>query len=138
MTCFATRRRALAALMGFESLTLALVSSLHLSHSLGRGSKPFDPTSAGIAEGLIAVVLAAGAVALVSSAERGRQLALAATGFAIVGFLFGVTFTILGGETIDRAYHAVMLPLLALTFLLIVRTGRRAPPSQIEPSGVQV
>ena len=83
-------------------------------------------------------MLAAGAVALWSSAERGRRLALAATGFAIAGFLFGLTFTILGGETIDRAYHAVMLPLLATTFLLIVRTGRRAPPGQIEPSGLKV
>lgn len=129
------RRRVIAALMGFEALTLAVVSSLHLSHSLGRGSKPFDPTSAGIAEGLIGIVLAAGAVALMSSAERGRQVALGATGFAIAGFLFGLTFTILGGATIDRAYHAVMLPLLALTFFLIVRTGRRAPPGRVEPSG---
>jgi hypothetical protein len=44
--------------MGFEALTLALVSSLHLSGALGDRSKSFDPTKAGVAEALIGFALA--------------------------------------------------------------------------------
>jgi hypothetical protein len=110
----------IAVLMGFEALTLALISTLHLSHTLGGRSKPFNPTAAGTAEAVIGVVLAAGAVSLLRS-QKGRTAALAATGFAIAGFLVGLTFTISGGNAIDIAYHAVMLPLLLLTLRALLR-----------------
>jgi hypothetical protein len=63
-----TRPRLIAALLGFEALTLSLISALH---SLGGGSKPFDPTAAGTAETLIGAALASGAVALIRD-EKAR------------------------------------------------------------------
>jgi hypothetical protein len=122
--------RWLAALMGFEAVTLALVSTLHVSHTLGGGSKPFNPTAAGIAEAVIGVVLLAGAVTLWRTPRAG---ALAATAFAIAGFLAGLGFTISGGDAIDIAYHAVMLPLLVFTLVALlrlrpVRRGYIRPP----------
>jgi hypothetical protein len=110
----------IAALMGFEALTLAVISSLHLSHTLSGRSKPFNATAAGIAEAVIGVALAAGAVSLLL-APRGRTVALAATVVAIAGFLVGLTFTISGGDAIDIAYHAVMLPLLLVTLRALLR-----------------
>jgi deazaflavin-dependent oxidoreductase (nitroreductase family) len=123
--------------MGFESLTLAIVSALHLSHRLGGGSKPFNPTAAGIAEAAIATALASGAVALSRDSGGGRGIALAATGFAIAGFLVGLTFTIKGGDAIGVAYHTVMLPLLLLTLLAIVRTRRRDRTGYLKPPWTQ-
>jgi hypothetical protein len=128
-------RRSLATLIGFEAVTLALVSTLHLSHTLGGGSKPFDPNAAGIAEALIGIALAVGAVTL-SRTRRGRAAAPAATAFAIVGFLVGLGFTISGGDAIDIAYHAVMLPLLVFTLIALLRL-RPVRRGYIRPSWMQ-
>jgi hypothetical protein len=113
--------RRIAALISFEAVTLAVVSSLHLSGVISGGSKPYDPTDAGIAEAIICLALAAGAAALVRDAKRGRAVALAATGFAVVGFIAGLTFTIRGGRTVDIVYHATMLPLLIASVVLLAR-----------------
>jgi hypothetical protein len=121
--------RRIATLMGFEALTLAIISPLHLSGVLGAGAKPFNPTAAGTAEAIIGAVLLIGALALVSNR---RNVAIAATAFAIVGFLVGLSFTFGGGTAIDIAYHATMLPLLLLTLLVLLRRRRPylAPPRQ--------
>lgn len=107
--------RGLAAMIAAEAGTLAVVSSLHLSGAIAGGTEPYDPGSAGVAEAVICVVLAAGAIALLVGHARGRKIALCAVGFAIVGFIIGLTFTIQGGTAFDVAYHAVMLPLLIAT-----------------------
>jgi hypothetical protein len=99
------------ALMAFVAATLAVMSALHLAGVVDDGSPPFDPDRAGIAEAVIAVVLVAGAFALVRDA---RRAALAAVVFAIAGFGVGLSMTIRGHATADIAYHAVMLPLLLL------------------------
>ena len=115
--------------MGLEALTLAVISPLHLSGVLGGGAKPFNPTAAGTAEAVIGVVLILGAFALGPGTARGRDAALAATAFAIIGFLVGLSFTLRGGDAIDVAYHAVMLPLLAFTMVALLRlrpTRRRS------------
>jgi glycerol uptake facilitator-like aquaporin len=112
------------ALMGLQAASLAVISPLHLTGTLAGGSKPFEPTDAGIAEAVICLVLIAGAVALARDRERGRGIALSMVVFAIVGFIVGLNFTIQGGDAIDIAYHATMLPLLLVT--LIALTGRRA------------
>ena len=120
-------RRGLAALMILEAAALAVVSTLHLSGLTGEGRRPYSPTAAGIAEAVIGVVLVAGAVALVRSPGRGRLVAQIATGFAVVGFIVGLTFTLIGGEPGDVAYHLVALPVLVATFvLLLIRTRPRA------------
>jgi hypothetical protein len=110
------------ALMGFVAATLVIMSGLHLAGVLGDGSPPFDPDRAGIAEAVIAVVLAAGAIAF---ARGGRGIALAALVFAIAGFGVGLSMTIRGHATWDIAYHATMLPLLLLGLVLLTAGSSR-------------
>src|SRR5205085_1990884 len=76
------------------------------------------PDRAGIAEAVIAVVLAAGAAALVRGA---RGVALGAVAFAIAAFGVGLSMTVRGGAAGDIAYHATMMPLLVFTLMLLAR-----------------
>jgi multisubunit Na+/H+ antiporter MnhF subunit len=107
----------LVALMMFEAATLGVMSTLHLSGVLAGGSEPFNASHAGIAEAIIAVVLLAGAAALVRGRNDARVIALAATVFAVVGFIVGLNFTVRGSDAIDIAYHVAVLPILVLTAL---------------------
>jgi hypothetical protein len=110
----------IARLMIFEAATLAVVASLHLGGALG-GSKPFRPTAAGVAEAIIGIALAGGAIGLLRKSAHAQDIAVAATLFAIAGFVLGLTFTVRGGGAFDVAYHAVMLPLLLLTLIVLLR-----------------
>ena len=129
------RNRAIAALLGFEALSLAVVSTLHLSHTLGGGSKPFNPTAAGIAEALIGIALVSAVVAVLRDTPGGRRVAPAATAFAVVGFLVGLAFTLQGGDTVDLAYHAVLLPLLVFTLVALLRRDAGPGPGSSSPPG---
>jgi hypothetical protein len=117
-------RRAVASLMLLEALSLAVISGLHLSGVIAGGARPYNPGAAGIAEAVIGVVLLAGAVLVMRSPARGRTAAVGATGFAIVGFLVGLGFTVSGGQPADVAYHAAVLPLLVVTLALSLRKSR--------------
>ncbi len=113
-----------AALMGFEALTLAVFATLHLSGALriGASSSGASSNGAGVAEGLICLALVGGAWALVGARRAmGRPVARFAVGFAIVGFIVGLTFTVDSGDAIDLAYHLVMLPVLVATAVLLAR-----------------
>jgi peptidoglycan/LPS O-acetylase OafA/YrhL len=111
-------------LMAFAALTLAAFATLHLSGALRLGAK--TSYGAGFAEAIIGIVLAGGAGALMRSPHRGRRPALLATGFAIFGFVVGLTFTVSGGAVIDLIYHLTMLPVLIATMVLL---ARRTPAS---------
>jgi hypothetical protein len=111
--------------MTVEAASLAVASALHLSGLVHGRGQPFSSAGAGIAEAVICVVLAAGAIAVVRQGSSARPAALAATGFAIAGFSYGLSVTIRGGDAPDIAYHATVLPLLIVTFLLIVRYRTR-------------
>jgi ABC-type Fe3+ transport system permease subunit len=127
---FATPHRRIAALMTIEAASLAVASALHLAGLVHGRGQSFSAAGAGIAEAVICVVLAAGAIALARQGSAGRPAALAATGFAIVGFVFGLSITARAGDAPDIAYHATVLPLLIVTFVLILRrraAGARAP-----------
>ena len=102
--------------MAFVAATLAVASALHL------------PNDAGIAEALIGVVLVGGSVTMVSSPRRARSVGLAAIGFAIAGFLVGITETAEGGHAAEIAYHAAVLPLLVFLLVSLLRT-RSSPAS---------
>jgi len=115
--------RGIAALMAFEAATLAVMSTLHLTAVIHAGSKPFKADDAGIAEAIICLVLIGGAAALLLAARRGRQVALGMSGFAVFGFIVGLTITVQGGGVLDVAYHATMLPVLAGTAVLLARNG---------------
>jgi hypothetical protein len=117
--------RGIAGLMGFVAATLAVMSTLHLSGVLDGDSDPFDPVHAGVAEALIGLVLVFGAATLLRGSPHVRGVALASTGFAIVGFIVGLTFTLQGGDAIDVAYHATVLPLLLITLAALLREADR-------------
>ena len=132
----APRRRAIAALMGFEALTLAIMSALHLAGIFAGGTRPYSPTAAGIAEEVICAVLIGGAVALARDPLRGRVIALAALGFAILGVIAGLSFTIQGGDAIDIAYHTTILPLLLNTLAAMSRKLSVHPHPAAAPRGI--
>jgi predicted membrane channel-forming protein YqfA (hemolysin III family) len=113
------------------AVTLVAASTLHLSdHVHGRGS-PFNSDHAGIAEAIIAAVLAFGALAL--GRWRARAVARVAVGFAIVGFGVGLNFTTRGGDAPDIAYHLTILPVLIAMFVsLTLRPRRRSDRSGTE------
>jgi hypothetical protein len=69
------------------------------------------------------VVLAGGVVAVFRSPATARVPALATVGFAIVGFLVGLSFTLRGGSAIDLTYHAVGLGVLALTMIMLWKSS---------------
>ncbi len=126
--------RRIATLLAFEAATLAVFAVLHLSGALKPGSGASNVGSgAGVPEAIICVVLVLGLRAFVRSPARGRLAALAATVFAIFGFIVGLTFTVRGGPAIDLVYHAAMLPVLIVTALLLGRgagaaaLGRHGP-----------
>jgi peptidoglycan/LPS O-acetylase OafA/YrhL len=127
-----SRDRTLAGLIAFAAVSLAVVSPLHLTGAIRGGSKPYDPTDAGIAEAVIGIVLAGGAAALLLSPHRGRRAALAATGFAILGFILGLTFTLRGGTAFDVVYHATILPVLIVTAILLAPRSGAAQSSSGE------
>lgn len=111
--------RRIALLMAFEAATLAVFSVLHLSGAIRPGSGSSSGYGAGVAEAIICIVLVLGLRALVRSPARGRPTALGATGFAILGFIVGLTFTVNGGATVDLIYHLTMFPILIATALML-------------------
>lgn len=122
------RRGALALVMAVESAALATMSALHLSGALTGGPQPFNPRAAGIAEAVICVALAGGAIALVRGSTDSWRVAGGAVCFAIFGFVVGLYFSVTGGRPVDLAFHATMLPLLAITLAaLLLRAQPRAP-----------
>ena len=125
----ALSERQTAALMGVVAATLAVMSVLHLSGILGTGTRPFDRVDAGLAEAVICLALAYGAMRLRRSQPGAHTVALAATGFAVVGFLVGVRFTLGGGGAIDVAYHLSALPILLVTLVSLLRIRPRDAPS---------
>jgi hypothetical protein len=116
--------RRIGMVMGFVAATLAIGSFVHLAgYTPGRTKPPFDADHAGIAEAIIAVVLACGAAAVLRASSRARTAALATTSFAILGFLVGLSMTARGGDVADFVYHVIMLPVLIATLILLLRRG---------------
>lgn len=124
-SALARRHRRIGVVIGVEAATLALASFLHLAGFVHGHARPFTADGAGIAEAAIAIVLAGGAGALLRPGARGRAVALAATGFAIAGLLYGLRISTQGGDVPDIVYHATLLPSLIVTFALLLRTSKR-------------
>jgi peptidoglycan/LPS O-acetylase OafA/YrhL len=116
--------RRIAALMGVVAVSLAVASILHLTGHVDGRSAPFDADHAGIAEAVIGVVVAAAALTMWRDGRRARVIGLGATGFAIVGFLIGLTITSTGGHLPDIAYHLIVLPVLIGSFVVLLRRTR--------------
>jgi hypothetical protein len=128
--------RKAAALMAVVAATLAVMSFLHLSGILGGGTTSFDRSSAGTAEAVIGLVLGYGAVRLLRRRPGAQTVALATTGFAIVGFLVGLRFTLADGGAIDIAYHIAALPILLIALIGLLRIrihNTRSLPMKARP-----
>lgn len=118
------------------AVSLTVASIVHLvGHVQGR-SDLYDARDAGIAEAVIATVLTAGAVAMVRLPDSGRAVGLGATGFAIVGFLIGLSITARAGHLPDIAYHLAVLPLLIAIFAALVRMRPSPRPNSSMPGPV--
>lgn len=117
--------RRVGMLMAFEAATLAVAATVHLAGYTPAGSKPpFDASHAGVAEAIIGVVLAYGAIEVLRPSTRAWAAAVATTSFAILGFLVGLTITTQGGDVPDVAYHLIMLPIIITSLVILLRTGR--------------
>jgi hypothetical protein len=112
--------------MVVEALSLVVAATLHLSGQVQGRSKPFDADHAGVAEAIIGIVVAAGALALLRRTARARTVGLATTGFAIAGFAIGLTMTTQGGDLPDIAYHCAVLPVLIASLILLARADQSA------------
>lgn len=133
MTRTVNRQRHIAFAMGLEAATLAVMALLHLAGSLGGSLSSFSEPDAGIAEAVICIVLAYGATGLMKGRPRARAVAIAATVFAIAGFVVGLAETVRGGQALDIAYHVTMLPLLALTLRALVRRPAQGTNTPVNP-----
>ena len=102
-------------LMLAEAATFAIASVLHF----GVAETFID---AAVPEAIIAIVLGAGAVALMRRGAGSWWLALATTLFALLGVIIGLS-VILGGRVsrpVDLAYHATIFVALVITVVLLL------------------
>jgi len=121
------QHRRITGLMALIVASLAVTSALHVSGAVqGRDNQVFSSLYAGVAEALIGAALLWGAVSLARGGPEGRRVALGTTAFAIVGFGYGLSVSARGGALPDICYHATVLPMLIVTFVLILRI-RRGP-----------
>lgn len=112
------RRTTVLILMAAVAASLVVAGSIHLRHG---------NSGSGIPELVIAGVVAGTAI-VASRREQWLAWALGGTGFAIAGFLLGLSFTIRGHSSGDVAYHIGGLVVLAATFALAIAASRRLVP----------
>jgi peptidoglycan/LPS O-acetylase OafA/YrhL len=112
-----------AVLMLVEAASLGVASGLHLLGLVHGRSSSFNPDAAGIAEAIIGSILALAAVLMLRSPARYRRIGVAATAFALIGFLVGIGETTTGGHAPDITFHAVVIPLLVTGLMLLIRSG---------------
>src|SRR4051794_40025252 len=115
-----TTRRVAAAMIAIAA-SLAVASAIHLFGNVQGRNDLYDASDAGMAEAIIGLVVLAGGVRLWRAGRRGRSAGLLALGFAVVGFLVGITITARAGHAPDIGYHAVVLPTLIACFVALVR-----------------
>ena len=128
--------RRVGMLMVFEATTLAVAAVVHLAGYTPAGSKPpFEASDAGVAEAIIGVALAYGAIEVLRSSSRAWAAAVATTGFAILGFIVGLTITTQGGDVPDVVYHLIMLPILVASLVILARSGRTEASGGVRKTG---
>jgi hypothetical protein len=111
--------------MTVMSLSLLVLGPLHLAGVVHGRNSSYSANGAGAAEVLIGVVLGLATLAAWRAPRRAAWLiARGAVGFAIFGFLVGLSFTVGGGAPFDLAYHLVGLTVLVSTLILLVRRRR--------------
>ena len=106
-------------LMLAEAVTFAIASILHFGVA-----ESF--ISAAIPEGIIAVVLGAGAVSVMRRLGGSWWIAMGTTLFALAGVIIGLSVILGSGVSrpIDFVYHATIFVALVVTVILLVIARR--------------
>ena len=119
----------IAGLMLVEAATLAIASIVHFGVVIPLGVVTLDDPFAGarIPEAIIAVVVAVGAISLLTGWAGAWWLALAATLFAIAGIIVGVSVVLFGtvSRPGDLVYHFSLLVALLVTVALLFTSAAR-------------
>jgi len=108
-------------------MALFFVASLIHRGVLSAG---YEHREAGIAEGVIGVVLLAALTAMLVWPMSARRVAIAAQAFALLGTMVGVVMIAIGvgPRTVpDVVFHAVLVILLVSGLVVTIRAARRAP-----------
>jgi hypothetical protein len=132
MSATAKSKNALAnvivGLLVVMAITLATASTIHFGVAIAGVDDPFP--DAALPEAIISGVVLAGAAAAALRISHAWGWALAATLFAILGFLVGLRFTLFGGRSVvlgDVVYHlSGLLVLVVIAGLLLSERGRAA------------
>jgi hypothetical protein len=122
---------ALGVLIAVAAASFAVASVIHAGTEIPLGlttvSDPFP--GAAIPEAVLALVVAAGAVAVFTRRPAARGIAVMATVFALLGTAYGLTVTLRSARTGDVAYHVGILVVLAIILgLLVMPRGKRIRP----------
>lgn len=117
--------RGVGAAMAVAAVTFLVASLVHSGMMDGLGMHDrFD--GATVPELVIGVVLLAGSVPVLARSRRARPFAAIAAGFAIVGTIVGLNFTLPTGRAGDIAYHVAILTFLVVIAGWLALSGRRS------------
>lgn len=122
--------RGVGVLMAIAAVTFGIASAVHFGGTVPLGfvtvHDPFP--GAKFPEMIIGAVLAAGSIPVLARVRFARVIGLLATGFAVIGTVAGLHFTLGSGRTGDLEYHVGVLTLLVVTFALLYlpRATRRS------------
>lgn len=122
---------AIVGLMALAAVTLAIASVVHFGLVIPLGATTIhDPfAGAAIPEAVIAAVVAIGVVGAALRRDAAWWLPLAATLFALLGVIVGMTFTVPAGRAGDIAYHGSLLAVLLAALVLQLATLRAPRPA---------
>ena len=105
-----------------------LVASLVHSGALGGLGVHDRFDGATVPELIIGVVLLAGSAPVLARLRRARPFAAIAVGFAILGTIVGLNYTLPTGRAGDIAYHLAILAFLLITATWLTLSGRHPTP----------
>ena len=118
---------AVCGLMVVATGAFAVASIVHFGVVIALGPVTIDDPfpGAAIPEAIIAVVLGIGSVTVIARLAARWRVALAATLFALLVTIYGLTVTVGSSRTGDITYHVTILVVLVLSVgLLLLPTGR--------------
>jgi hypothetical protein len=129
MTDSAASRRTTRMFLGAEALAFAAASLVHKGVLLD-GYQHFQ---AGVAEGVIAIVLAIGLLIAATIPRLTRVAGLAAQGFALLGTCVGITMIAIGvgpQSAFDVALHVGFVTLLVAGLVVAARRSSTTTPTR--------
>jgi hydrogenase/urease accessory protein HupE len=120
---------AICGLMALATVAFAAASIIHFGAVIGLGPITVDDPfpGAAIPEAVIAVVLGIGVLSVLTRRPSRWGVALAATLFALLLTIYGLTVTAPSGRTGDITYHVAVLVLsVVIVSLLLLPAGRQS------------